>query len=203
MKKILALTLFLVTLFSAACYAEMQKTYDERNSRALVRSMKFIPAAELDPESTICINMKKLYFFDSRFYDNAIGRYTPITYFTIALIGNAAEKFENNMTYSVDKHSYIIPMTLEAKQNDKKQTVLASGTCEFKEGQVESPFVKALKEGKPVTIKVALKAKGNKALNYTIDGALLKDMGDVAGYNIYDDANFLNIAQKANQKPSR
>lgn len=203
MKKILALTLFLVTLFGAVCHAELQKTYDEKNNRALIRSMKFIPATELDAESTICINMKKLYFFDSRFYDNAIGRYKPITYFTIALIGNAAEKFDNNMNYTVDKHSYLQPMTLEAKQNNKKQIVLASGTCEFREGQVETPFIKALKDGKPVAIKIALKAKGNKSLNCTLDGAVLKDMGDVALYNIYDDANFLNIAQKANQKPNR
>ena len=54
-----------------------------------------------------------------------------------------------------------------------------------------------------LVIKIALKAKGNKSLNCTLDGAVLKDMGDVALYNIYDDANFLNIAQKANQKPNR
>ena len=203
MKKILALTLLLITMLVSVCSAEVQKSYDEKNSRAIVRTIKFIPANELDPDSTICVNMKKIYFFDSRFYDNAIGRYTPITYFTIALIGNAAEKFENVMSYTTDKGAYTMPMTLESKQNPKKQTVLASGTCEFKEGALKYPFIEALKNNKAINVRVTLKDKKHNALKCAIDGDLLNDMSAVASYDIYSDDNFLNIAQKANQRPTR
>lgn len=201
MKKIFALTLLLLTLIASVCSAQVQKSYDDKNSRAIIRTIQFIPAAELDPESTICVNMKKIYFFDSRFYDNAIGRYKPITYFTIALIGNAAEKFENNMAYTTDKGSYTLPITLEAKQNPKKQTVLASGTCEFKEGALKTPFLEAIKAGTPVNVRVVLKDKKHSSLKYTIDGDVLKDMTEIALYDIYNDDNFLNIAQKATKSP--
>ena len=204
MKKILALMLMLLTLMASVCSAEVQKSYDEKNSYAMIKTMKLAPATELDPESVICINMQKIYAFDSRSYDNAIGRYIPTTYITIGLMGNAAEKFENSMSYTVNKTRNILQLTnLSEKYNNKKQIVLASGRCVFKGNEVNDPFFKALKNAEAIAFKIGLKVKGNKALQYTIDGDLLKEMSAIANYDIYSDDNFLNIAQKANQRPTR
>ncbi len=201
MKKLFLMVLALVTLFSAVCSAEVQKSYDDRNSRAIIRTLKFIPAAELDPDSTICINMKKIYFFDSRFYDNAVGRYNPRLYFTVALIGNAAEKFANTLTCTAGRSSFELPLSVEAKQNEKKQTVLASGTCEFKNPSPQEPFLKALQQGNPMKLEVVLKSKRHDVLRCSLEGKLLEELQEVAAYDIYDDANFLNMAAKANQRP--
>lgn len=203
MKKILALALLLVTMTASVCQAAITKSYDEKNSRAIIRTMDTKPATEIDPESLIIASMRKFYIFDSRGYDATIGRYKPVNYFTLAIMGNGAEKFEKDMVYTVNGTSYTLPMRVESKENNKKQTVQAAATHEFSAATNE-PFMKALKDGKPISITMHMKAKkGLDVLKYTIEGKVLEEMGQVVLYDLYSDDNFLNIAKKASQKPMR
>ena len=203
MKKILALALLLVTMTASVCQAAITKSYDEKNSRAIIRTMDTKPATEIDPESLIIASMRKFYIFDSRGYDATIGRYKPVNYFTLAIMGNGAEKFEKDMVYTVNGTSYTLPMRVESKENNKKQTVQAAATHEFS-AVANEPFMKALKDGKPISITMHMKAKkGLDVLKYTIEGKVLEEMGQVVLYDLYSDDNFLNIAKKASQKPMR
>ena len=203
MKKVLFLTLLLVVMLCTVCQAAVTKSYDEKNSRAIIRTMDTKPATEIDPESLIIASLRKFYIFDSRGYDAAIGRYKPINYFTIAIMGNGAEKFEKDMVYTINGSSYTLPMRVESKENNKKQTIQAAATHEFVAVSSE-PFIKALKDGKPVTITMHMKAKkGLDVLKYSIEGKVLEEMQQVLLYDLYSDDNFLNIAKKANQKPMR
>lgn len=201
MKKIFGLTLFLLIIFSTVCYAKVQKSYDDKNSYAMIKALKIAPATELDPESIICVNLQKIYVFDYKGYDKVIGRYNPDMYFTVAILGNAAEKFEPELFYTTPKGAYSLPMETKFKQNNKKQTIQATGTVKFLQSQLTNPFVEALKNGQLISFRVNMKAKKNNILKYTIDGDVLKDMTEIALYDIYDDANFLNIAQKATKAP--
>lgn len=201
MRKIILLVLSLLVMLVSVCSAQVQKTYDEKNSYAMIKVLKLAPATELDPESLICINLQKIYVFDYKGYDNAIGRYKPDMYLTVAILGNAAEKFEPELFYTTNKGAYSLPIDTKFKQNEKKQTVQATGTCKFLNHQTSSPFMEALKNGQAINIRINMKAKKNNVLKYTIDGDVLKDMQEVALYDIYSDENFLNIAQKANSRP--
>lgn len=203
MKKILMLALLLAVTLCAVCQAAVTKSYDEKNSRAIIRTMDTKPATEIDPESLIIASLRKFYIFDSRGYDAAIGRYKPVNYFTIAIMGNGAEKFEKDMTYSINGTSHILPMRVESKENNKKQTIQAAATHEFSVVSSE-PFIKALKDGKPIAITMRMKAKkGLDVLKYTIEGKVLEEMQQVVLYDLYSDDNFLNIAKKASQRPMR
>lgn len=203
MKKVLLLTILLVTMLCTVCQAAVTKSYDEKNSRAIIRTMDTKPATEIDPESLIIASLRKFYIFDSRGYDAAIGRYKPVNYFTIAIMGNGAEKFEKDMVYTINGSSYTLPMRVESKENNKKQTIQAAATHEFVAVSSE-PFIKALKDGKPVTITMHMKAKkGLDVLKYSIEDKVLEEMQQVLLYDLYSDDNFLNIAKKANQKPMR
>lgn len=203
MKKILCLALLLAAAFCTVCQAAVTKSYDEKNSRAIIRTMDTKPATEIDPESLIIASMRKFYIFDSRGYDASIGRYKPVNYFTIAIMGNGAEKFEKDMTYTVNGTNYTLPMRVESKENNKKQTIQAAATHEFIASSSE-PFIKALKDAKPISITIHMKAKkGLDVLKYTIDGKVLQEMQQVVLYDLYSDDNFLNIAKKASQKPMR
>lgn len=201
MKKIFALTLLLLISVFSVCQASLNKTYDDRQSRAIVRATAMEQANDIDPESTILINLKKIYFFDSRFYDNASSHYVPRHYFTIALLGNAAEKFDKIMNYSVNGSSYSLPISVETRLNNKKQVVLSAGTCEFAT-QSNNAFMTALKNGTPITITIRMKAKGNNLLKYTIAKDTLKDLGEVVNYDLYNDQEFLAKAKKASHKPT-
>lgn len=203
MKKILCLALLLVAVFCTICQAAVTKSYDEKNSRAIIRTMDTRPATEIDPESLIIASMRKFYIFDTRGYDASIGRYKPVNYFTIAIMGNGAEKFEKDMTYTVKGTSYTLPMRVESKENNKKQTIQAAATHEFTV-ETGEPFIKALKDSNPINITIHMKAKkGLDILKYTIDGKILEEMQQVVLYDLYNDDNFLNIAKKASQKPTR
>ena len=190
-------------MLCTVCQAAVTKSYDEKNSRAIIRTMDTKPATEIDPESLIIASLRKFYIFDSRGYDAAIGRYKPVNYFTIAIMGNGAEKFEKDMVYTINGSSYTLPMRVESKENNKKQTIQAAATHEFVAVSSE-PFIKALKDGKPVTITMHMKAKkGLDVLKYSIEGKVLEEMQQVLLYDLYSDDNFLNIAKKANQRPMR
>jgi len=201
MKKIIALTLLLLILLASVCSAQVQKSYDEKNSYAMIKALKLTPATDLDSESVICVNLQKVYIFDYKGYDKETSRYKPELYFTVAILGNAAEKFESELYYTTPKGSYTLPMETKFKQNDKKQTIQAAGTCKFLTAQTSSPFVEALKAGQTINLRVTMKAKKNNTLKYTIEGDVLKDMTEIALYDIYSDDNFLNIAQKATKSP--
>ncbi len=201
MKRIITLTLFFLMMVMSICNAQVQKTYDDKNSYAMIKALKLSPATELDAESIICVNLQKIYIFDYKSYDNATGQYKADLYFTVAILGNAAEKFEGELYYTTPKGSYSLPMETKFKQNNKKQTIQATGTCKFLGLQLNSPFLDALKAGQVVSLRVSMKAKKNNILKYTIEGDVLKDMREITLYNIYDDTNFLNIAKKATQKP--
>ena len=201
MKKIIALTLLLLAFAASLCHAEVQKSYDDKNSYAMIKCLKLAPATELDPESIICVNLQKIYVFDYKGYDKATGRYVPDMYFTVAILGNAAEKFESELNYTTPSGTYTLPMETKHKQNNKKQTIQATGTCKFLSHYASTPFVEALKKGQPIKLRVQMKAKKNNVLKYTLEGDVLKDMTEIALYDIYSDTNFLNIAQKANHSP--
>lgn len=201
MKKILALALLLLAMSFSICQAAIDKTYNEQNNRATIRSMNVTPATDLDPESIIVVNLQKMYIFDSRLYDNSKNQYKPCNFFTIAIMGNAAEKFDKNMTYTVNGASYSLPLDVKIRQNDKKQTILSSGTYEFVNNGANNNLWEALKAGKQVKILIPIKGKKTTILKYTLEGKALEDMQQVVNYDLYNDAKFLDTVPKATKKP--